>query len=1158
VSPRARLNAALCFLAGLLMFAATAAHGAGGPVVHVGLGRSHGHWVHADGTLVGFGSNGDGQLGDGTKTSRNVPVTIATNVVRVFSGHEHTFFLKTDGTLWAMGHNTFGQLGNGTSGFGTGPTTPVQVASDVVEAAAAWRHSVILKRDGTAWVSGDLYYETNHVQWHQVGTGIAAVGAVPQSTYLLKADGTLWQSQWADGYFRQIAAGVRAASFGYSHRMELRNDGSLWTAGSAGALGDGTNSARADAVPIAQNVTHVRAGWFHSTFVDDQARLWTTGGNSYGQLGDGTWVNRVAPVQVAQDTLRVFATESATYFLRTNGSLWAAGSLPLSNGPYPLHTPKEMVAGGGTAPGIVTQLSASSHVPGHIVLTWDGTLGAIGYEVWRRPVNAGEEFVRIATVENALCIDGTATTGAAYEYRVRAWNTAGGGAFGASVTATATALPPEFTGQPQPCVVRIEAAAQFQVSVTANPAATLRWQSRAPGGAWTDLTEGARCTGVTSTSLALQSVQVDDDRREFRCVASNSGGEVASAAAALRVDGPVSSVSAGSGQSMFIRDGELWVTGDYAMWNFGAALGGTDRPRSTSVSVSRLAPGGAHSFFVKSDATLWGVGENLYGQLGDGTTQAQRPAVQVATSVTGAAAGSYHSVFVKADGSMWTMGDNGFGELGVSGGRRSTPTFVAANVGAVSAGPGFTAFLKKDGTLWTTGRNYSGQLGDGTTEHRNAPVQVATGVRSVSAGGDHTVFVKTDDTLWAMGWGYGATPAKIADGVRSASAGYDHVLFVKSDNTLWGMGENNNRQLGREWLQPRGQPMQAVLIDHGVFAASAGDGHSIYLRLDGAVFAMGKNDAGQIGNGSKTRQDMPTLIAGGVAPKIVAQPGAQTVFTQNALTLSVTPTGTHPFTYQWRRNGVPISGATARDYTVTSARMIHAGEYDVVVQSPTGTIVSAAATVVVVKSPQAISFPPPGEILFRPGPVTVIATSDSGLAVSFDIVSGPATVVNNALEFTGVGPVTMRALQEGDDDFLPALPVERTFQILPSYAWWQFERFSKDALGNPLVSGDAADPDGDGLPNLVEYALGSDPNDSGSSAWPELSTGDNEWFFDYVRPASRGDISFSVQRSFDLAVWSAVGVTQEKIGELNDGELWRARALRSTTPAFFRVKIERN
>ena len=73
--------------------------------------------------------------------------------------------------------------------------------------------------------------------------------------------------------------------------------------------------------------------------------------------------------------------------------------------------------------------------------------------------------------------------------------------------------------------------------------------------------------------------------------------------------------------------------------------------------VTKIAAGYGHSLFLKSDGSLWAMGYNYDGQLGDGTTDSGNyytnlPEQIVASGVTAIAAGAYHSLFLKNDGSL--------------------------------------------------------------------------------------------------------------------------------------------------------------------------------------------------------------------------------------------------------------------------------------------------------------------------------------------------------------------------------------------------------------------------------------------------------------------------------------------------------------------------
>jgi alpha-tubulin suppressor-like RCC1 family protein len=97
-----------------------------------------------------------------------------------------------------------------------------------------------------------------------------------------------------------------------------------------------------------------------------------------------------------------------------------------------------------------------------------------------------------------------------------------------------------------------------------------------------------------------------------------------------------------------------------------------------------------------------------------------------AQPVTKVAAAGFFSLFLKSDGSLWAMGDNQYGQLG-DGTYNNTNIpvqIMASNVTAIAAGYGHSLFLKSDGSRWGMGDNLNGQLGDGTYNNINLPVQI--------------------------------------------------------------------------------------------------------------------------------------------------------------------------------------------------------------------------------------------------------------------------------------------------------------------------------------------------------------------------------------------------------------------------------------------------
>ena len=297
-------------------------------------------------------------------------------------------------------------------------------------------------------------------------------------------------------------------------------------------------------------------------------------------------------------------------------------------------------------------------------------------------------------------------------------------------------------------------------------------------------------------------------------------------------------------------------------------------------------------------------------------------ALQAVTSegqtVTKVAAGGYHSLLLKSDGSLWAMGNNGEGELG-DGTYGTAPYYatnrpeliVASNVTAIAAGGSHSLFLKSDGSLWVMGNNQYGQLGDGTYNNTNRPEQiVATNVTAIAAGGLHSLFLKSDGSLWAMGdnqsgelgdgtyntvkpFGTNQPQQIVATNVTAIAAGGLHSLFLKSDGSLWAMGDNYYGQLGDGTYNQTNQPEQIVATN--VTAIAAGEYHSLLLKSDGSLWAMGDNGYGELGDGTYNQTNHPELIVAGsietVPPtNIITSPTPGQLWSNAAFTVTGTAT----------------------------------------------------------------------------------------------------------------------------------------------------------------------------------------------------------------------------------------------------------------------------
>ncbi|NNF13354.1 MAG: hypothetical protein HKN72_09030 [Gemmatimonadetes bacterium] len=144
---------------------------------------------------------------------------------------------------------------------------------------------------------------------------------------------------------------------------------------------------------------------------------------------------------------------------------------------------------------------------------------------------------------------------------------------------------------------------------------------------------------------------------------------------------------------------------------------------------SSLAAGSAHTCGISGPQVLcWG--KNDSGQLGDGTTQG-RPQPGAVQGLPGPArqlaAGAVHTCALMSDGSVYCWGQNLHGQLGNGSMQNATQaTRVAGDVrfSSIHAGGALTCGWSLDGSQYCWGLNQYGQLGDGTRQSRSTPTPV--------------------------------------------------------------------------------------------------------------------------------------------------------------------------------------------------------------------------------------------------------------------------------------------------------------------------------------------------------------------------------------------------------------------------------------------------
>ena len=131
----------------------------------------------------------------------------------------------------------------------------------------------------------------------------------------------------------------------------------------------------------------------------------------------------------------------------------------------------------------------------------------------------------------------------------------------------------------------------------------------------------------------------------------------------------------------------------------------------------------------------------------------------------------------------------------------------------------------------------------------------------------------------------------------------------------------------------------------------------------------------------------------------------------------------------------------------------------------------------------------------------------------------------------------------------------------PSWGGWRLRHFTLEELLDPEISGDFADPDGDGLPNLVEMALYSDPRTPNTVPVIEKTVNEDSVTVSFTRASTLEHLNLvmKLQRSADLETWTTVPLDGATVTPL-DAEresVTVTHSLAGPEPQFFRIQVAR-
>jgi alpha-tubulin suppressor-like RCC1 family protein len=354
-------------------------------------------------------------------------------------------------------------------------------------------------------------------------------------------------------------------------------------------------------------------------------------------------------------------------------------------------------------------------------------------------------------------------------------------------------------------------------------------------------------------------------------------------------------------------DGEVLCWGKLDP-TIGVACTATPTPLKDAIGASTIAHNPLHWCALTAGGNAYCGGDNLYGQIGNGTQgEDVVPSAPVSdlTEVASVHVLNNTSFALREDGTVWCWGHNdallGVGEKCHNLCLVPTMKEDLASVGILAtgfsgswAGYGFACAILDSGQIECWGANYRGQLGNGTLLDSSVPTKVVgvEGAVAMAATNLTACAATADGLLWCWGrntsgqLGTGSTPADDATltrvngpvGFSSLSATSMFSCATGTDERVWCWGASYKGNYGSGYGNVLAQTPTQVSWLAGVSQVSAGAGHSddtgysttTCAVVQGTAWCWGNNDHGQVGDGTTEESLQPVPVIGLPGAKYIA------------------------------------------------------------------------------------------------------------------------------------------------------------------------------------------------------------------------------------------------------------------------------------------------
>ena len=869
-----------------------------------------------------WGDNTFGELGQGnTKPYEDEPVQIKSirNIKDIGAGNYHAVALDEDGNVYTWGLNNVGQLGNNTN---DGEKAPIKIngLSNIVKVDAYKNITTALDSNGNLYAWGEGYDKvpkiilTNiiNISENVVITkerkirklenailipgvrNVVEVSASDDRIIALEADGTIKAIDNSNNV--TTLSGVSnavdvSAGNGFGYILDKAKD--VYTYGTAtnGEIGNGSNSAVSSPTKIndLSNIELVSCGEGASGGVADfEGYMFTTGQNDYGQLGHSD----LDPRNKFEIILNVGLEANVDKVVESIGE---SEIVDIGLG-INLNLKKDLEEDSTSEISIVDNTIANLSENG------DETYTVTGRAIGRTFLNAtvvgnirGEQKQFATNVEVRIVPEGGITvpqikSGSDFSVALKAtgeleaWGKNNYGQLG--VGNTQNYDEPQMLDKIEETIVEIAAGNSHVIALTED--------GNIYG--WGLNSSGQVGNGTTANQLTQATVINIYGNELSKIIRVEAHGDNSFA---INEDGEVFAWGKNFGnkakklvglENVIDVSTNYFVKADGTVYSYKFNNNEIETTKLTIVGkVRSMDEGYDHAVFLLAEGKIFAIGNNDYGQLGNGSTDVAANDVvairkdenNIFENAVAVEAGDRYTLILDSNGDVYTTGLNENGKLGIDKETTNILTPIKnnnlSNVMLISVGDDHAVVALDNGTAYSWGKGEVGELGNRLVKNSVTPVMVGPYV--IRANENHIVLGKTDEFVLKARCEYFniikeekipmtaiskntqvARISNLSDDILTLDEqrlGYSayKVEGIKEGTTNLVLTEGRTSSNGI--LQVEVLPVAGTSISPTVETNS---NHTVTLKTNGTVWTYGNNTYGQLGIGNTNNSDEPRQV----------------------------------------------------------------------------------------------------------------------------------------------------------------------------------------------------------------------------------------------------------------------------------------------------------